>query len=106
MENTNSAVEAKRLCYEVQQILTQSFQKKVADQQKFLSEQPTSALPFEDIIGKGKGFSVDKALVKLFANEPLSVTNSLLGGMSAAIDSFVNEEMTTRPLATLKATFL
>ncbi len=104
--NTKSAVEAKRLCYEVQQILTQSFQKKVADVQKELSESATNSIEFTDIIKKGDGFKVDKALVKLFATEKLSVTNALLGGMANAIDSFVNEEMSGRHLNSLKTTFL
>lgn len=104
--NTKSAVEAKRLCYEVQQILTQSFQQKVAEHQKTLSEQLTSEIPFTDIIKKGADFKIDKALVAMFASEKLSVTNALLGGMANAIDSFVNEEMSGRHLNSLKTTFL
>lgn len=106
MENTKSIVEAKRLCYEVQQILTQSFQKEVAAEQKRLSELTTDAFEFKDVINKGAGFKVDKALVSLFTGEKLSVTNALLGGMSAALDSFINEEMSSRKLDTLKTTFL
>lgn len=105
-EKTKNTVEAKRLCYEVQQVLNQSFQKIMAEEQKKISDSPTSSLTFEDIINKGKEFAVDKELVALFADEPLSVTNALLGGMSAAIDSFVNEEMSGRHLTSLKTTFL
>lgn len=104
--NTKSTLDAKKLCYEVGQILTQSFQKKVSEEQKRLSEVLTSEIPFEDIIGKGEGFKVDKALVALFANEKLVISNGLIAGMSQAIDSFINEEMAGRSLSTLKTTFL
>lgn len=104
--NTKSIVEAKRLCYEVQQALTQVFQTKIAEVQAAASNQSTVDFVITDITKKGKGFKVNKELAALFASEKLTVTNALLGGMSAAIDSFVNEELAHRGLDTIKATFL
>lgn len=106
ISNSKSITEAKRLCYEVQQILTQEFQKKVSEYQKTLSDVLTNDFSFEDIIKKGEGFKVDKALVSLFAKEKLSVTNSLLQGMQTALDSFVAEELNGRNLTSLKTKFL
>lgn len=106
MKETNSIVEAKRLCYEVQQILTQSFQKKVSEVQKEISDKITSEFEFEDIIKKGDGFKVDKKLFDMLKNEKLSVVNSLLQGMQNAIDSFVQEELAGRNLTSLKASLL
>lgn len=104
--NTKSVVEAKRLCYEVQTTITQGFQKIVAEKQKELSEDLTSKIPMEDITKRGEGFKVNKALYDLLAGEKLNVTNALLGGMGNALDSFVNEEMASRHLNSLKTTFL
>lgn len=106
VKNTNSITEAKRLCYETQQILTQAFQMKVAEYQKKMSEAATSEMVFVDIMKKGKDFKSNIALYNLFKDENLHVTNALLGGMSNAIDSFVNEEISKRDLTTLKTAFL
>lgn len=106
VNNTKSVIEAKRLCHEVQTSLTQSFQKMVAEEQKKFSDYLTSSIKIEDITKKGDGFKINKALYDLFANEKLTVTNALIGGMQQAIDSFVNEEMTNRHLNSVKTTFL
>ncbi len=106
MANTKNVLEAKRLCHEVQQALTQSFQTFVAQKQAELSNSETKNFPILDLTGKGEGFKVNKDLYELFLTEKLSTTNSLLGGMPQAIDSFINEEMSKRGLDTLKTTFL
>lgn len=106
LKNTKSIVEAKRLCYEVQTALTQSFQKAVSDYQKVVSESLTKTLKIEDITKRGDEFKLNKKLYDLFADETVTVTNALLGGMSAALDSFVQEEIAGRHLSTLKTEFL
>ncbi len=104
--NTKSIVEAKRLCHEVQTAMTQSFQTMVAQEQTRLSDSLTKIIPIIDITKKGEGFAVNQAFYTLFQNEKLSVTNALLGGMQQALDSFINEEISNRPLETLKTDFM
>lgn len=106
VKNTKSVTEAKRLCHEVQSAMTQSFQTMVAAEQNRLSELETRMIPIMDITKKGEGFNLNKELYALLGAEKVSVTNALLGGMSQAIASFENEEMSIRGLDTLKATFL
>jgi len=79
---------------------------KIAAEQKKVSEANTSELVFTDTLGKGKDFAVNETLYKLLGAEKLNVTNALLGGMINALDSFVQEELTTRDLSTLKTHFL
>lgn len=106
LKNTKSITEAKRLCYEVQSAMTQSFQTMIAQEQAKLSDSPTSGIVLIDITKKGAGFKVNQGLYSLLLKEKLSTTNALLGGMQQAIDSFLNEEMSKRDLSTLKADFL
>lgn len=106
LKNTESISDAKRLCYEVQQALTQKFQLMIAEEQKKLSEQFTSSIAIEDITKRGDGFKRNKELYDLFLTEKISTTNALLGGMATAFDSFVNEEISKRKLETLKTDFL
>jgi hypothetical protein len=106
LKNTKSIAEAKRICYEVTTAMTQEFQKRIADAQKDLSGAKTTALPIFDITKKGDEFKVNQALYKLFENETIAVANALIGGMSQALDSFINEEVSKRKLDTLKTDFL
>lgn len=104
--NTKSVSEAKRLCYEVQTAITQEFQMMVSAEQTRLSECQTSVIALKDITKKGDDFKINQGLYDLFKFEKLSTTNALIGGIQQAIDSFVNEEMATRTLDTLKMELL
>lgn len=108
IKNTKSITEAKKLCYEVQTALTQSFQGKIAELQSEWSNKMTSELPMLNITNKDKKEfkELNIALYEMFKNEKISVTNALVGGMTNAIDSFINEEIAGRSLETLKTTFL
>lgn len=107
INNSKNITDAKRLCYEVQTAMTQSFQGKIAELQAEWSNKMTSDLPMENITKKEKkDFAINKALYELFKNEKISVANALIGGMTQAIDSFINEEIAGRTLESLKTTFL
>lgn len=106
LKNSKSIKEAKMLCYEVQTALTQVFQQKIAEEQRILSEKITSEIQIEDITKRGVDFKRNLELYNLLKDEKVSTTNALLGGMCTALDSFVQEEISNRPLESLKADFL
>ena len=60
----------------------------------------------EDESFKDEKFTMLKEILVLFVDESIATTVNLLSGMSAAIASFQNEEMTKRQLETLKTDFL
>lgn len=83
---------------------------KMAVEQSFMNQRLTQSV---DEIGVLKGINMAdprgaayKEFITLFQYEKVKTSIDLIEGMGHAIDSFIREELTKRPLDTLKTDFL
>ncbi len=106
LANSQNIEDAKNICYATNVAVEQAFHNKIAEEQKRLSQEKLTVLEMEKGLVEGAEFERFRGFLKLLEQESVSTATSLLQGLKAVIESFEREEHSTRPLASLKATFL
>ncbi len=106
LENTKTIAEAKDLCGMANMYIEQVFSKKVTEHQRKLSNEKLSFLQLGKEAIDTKTYAKFKKLFELFNEETIATASSLIKGMETAINGFEREEITKRPLSSLKTTFL
>lgn len=106
IENSISIEDAKNMLYAALTGVQQSFHMKVSKEQTRLSEVKTKELDPAEMIIKEDKYDRDRALLSLFDDESVAVTESLLKGCKMAIESFEREAATKTPLKDLPAELL
>lgn len=98
--------DAQSMCGALNMAIQQSFNKTVNEYQVYLSGDTLSVLKIDDQMKKSKEFMRDRELLEVLKNEKISVASSLLGGLQAAIASWIKKENLERKLETLPTDFL
>ena len=81
----------------------------IAVEQAFLSKQKgmkIKELGLREMLADSEQSAKWKEMFDIFDEETISTFNEIVKGLPGAIDSFINEEMTQRPLSSLKTDFL
>lgn len=106
IENSKSVHDAKNICVSALVALRTSFHAKIAEEQKRVSVEKTSYLEIPAQVDEDKKETVEMAFLKLFDDERIATTETLLDGLDKVIQSFEREESTKRPLSSLPAELL
>lgn len=119
LKHSKSIEHAKLICQMGLMILQAEFSKIIEAKQRELSDSKLVTLDIlnglKDKIGKKGQYTnydtlvsldVFKDLFTIFADEKIAVTEGMIKGMQAAIDSFVAKEVKQRKLSTLNAEFI
>lgn len=104
--NSKSVDDAKNLLYAAVVGVQQTFHVEVSKEQKRLSVMPVKELGVEKNMQPGEQFDRDRALLALFAEEPVATAESLLAGAKKAIESFEREQSVKQNLKDLPAELL
>lgn len=98
-ETSKNVEDAKVFCQVLQSSMQTAFNKQMLTQK-------VESLALEEMVVKNPEYDKYRTALKMLEGETVADALDIVGGMSPAIDSFIKEENTKRPLKDLKATFL
>lgn len=98
-DNSTSVRDAMVMCQSIQVSIQTAFNNQML-------KTTVESLGLNDMVAKNPDFEKYRTLLDMLAKENVSDALDIIGGMPSAIESFIKEEMTKRPLKEIKATFL
>ena len=102
INNSKSVEDAKNLCTSLAIVIKQAWENKRRDY--IVKSLALDTLMSNQITPEeNKKWDMFMGLIE---NEKINVATDLLDGMASAVDSFIKEENCTKPLSSLKVTFL